>query len=402
MSLEDDTPTGEIEAFLVENGLLPLAELTVAPRRLDVHLFRAPVARPRMSVFGRVTHRTMLLVRVEDEAGHHGWGEVWANFPLTGAEHRGRLLLDVVAPSLTAGRYRNPAAALDLLTTRLHGLALQAGEPGPIAQALAGVDAALWDLVARRAGLPLFRLLGGGPDVPVYASSLPPDEPVELALAASGRGHRAFKLRIGFGAAKDLANLAALRRALGDEATIMVDANQSLRPAEARAMIQAMAPHRPFWVEEPIAADSKLASWRDLAAPPSLPLAAGENLRGLDSFRAHLESGAFAFIQPDVGKWGGVSGALAIGHLAGRHGVTYCPHWLAGGIGLLTSLHLKASVGGAGGGFAEVDANPNPLREVVLGSSFPVREGGIQLTDAPGLGVDPGHAALAAFRQKLD
>jgi hypothetical protein len=78
-----------------------------------------------------------------------------------------------------------------------------------------------------------------------------------------------------------------------------------------------------------------------------------------------IEAGYLAFVQPNVGKWGGVSGGLEIARYAAARNVEYCPHWLAGGVGLAASMHALAAAGGARG-YAEVDANPNPLREEVF------------------------------------
>ena len=104
-----------------------------------------------------------------------------------------------------------------------------------------------------------------------------------------------------------------------------------------------------------------------IAERAGIPLAAGENLRGESAFDAAIAGGYLRFLQPDVGKWGGISGCREVASRAVERGLAFCPHWLAGGVGLAASMHLLAAAGG--GGYAEVDANPNPLREVV----FPLR-----------------------------
>ena len=102
------------------------------------------------------------------------------------------------------------------------------------------------------------------------------------------------------------------------------------------------------------------------------------------------------FVQPDVGKWGGISGARTVAARAKANGATLCPHWLAGGVGLAASMHMVAAFGDAAS-YLEVDANPNPLREEV----FPlvVDDGVATLSDAPGLGVEPDLARLARYAQ---
>ena len=358
-------------------------------------VFRAPLAEPVQTSFGVMHNRPALLVRVEDENRMFGWGEVWCNFPTVGVEHRAHLLDSIVAPILREQAWADPPAAYRELSRRLHILALQSGEPGPVAQIIAGTDIALWDLAARRAGQPLWKLLGGAPTIAVYASGLNPTNPEVLAARKLQEGHRAFKLKVGFGKERDCDNLRALRGLVGP-LPLMIDANQAWDPDTARAMSAALAECTPLWLEEPIAADQPLAVWQQLARDSRIPLAAGENMRGAEAFDAALDSAAFSVIQPDIGKWGGFTGCLEVGRKALARRVTFCPHWLGGGIGLAASLHLKAAVGGPG--YVEVDANPNPLRELGVIPSFKVHDGDITLDDIPGLGVVPNLAAIEPYR----
>jgi len=358
-------------------------------------VFRAPLAEPIQTAFGMMHNRPALLVRVEDEAGVFGWGEVWCNLPSVGVEHRAHLLDSLVAPILRGQDWADPPAAYRELSRRLHLLAIQSGEPGPIAQVIAGADIALWDLTARRAGQPLWRLLGGSPTVDVCAGALTHTNPEALASRKLQEGYRAFKLKVGFGKERDYANLRALRGLVGP-LPLMLDANQVWDPETAREMSAVLAEFSPLWLEEPMAADLPLALWQELARDSKIPLAAGENMRGAESFDAALASAAFSAIQPDIGKWGGFTECVAVGRKALAQGVMFCPHWLGGGIGLAATLQLKAAVGGPG--YVELDANPNPLREIGVIPAFKVREGKITLSDIPGLGVVPNLAAIEPYR----
>jgi D-galactarolactone cycloisomerase len=149
-------------------------------------LFRAPLLEPVRTSFGMMHDRPALLVRVEDADGIFGWGEVWCNFPTVGAEHRAHLLDSIVAPILRERLWADPPTAFRELNRRLRILTIQSGEPGPMAQVIAGADLALWDLAARRAGQPLWKMLGGTPAIEVYASGLNPANPEKLA-AQNGR-----------------------------------------------------------------------------------------------------------------------------------------------------------------------------------------------------------------------
>ena len=365
-------------------------------RRLAAHVLRWPVDTPVRTSFGVMHDRPMLLVEVEDGEGARGWGEVWCNFPGVGAEHRARLLQTVFAPLIEGQPAGEPTAWFAQLTARTAVLALQSGEPGPIAQCIAGIDMALWDLAARRAAEPLWKMLGGSdPEIGVYASGLNPDGPEKLAAARRAEGYTAFKLKVGFGVERDLANLYALRAELGDATPLMVDANQAWGLAEALTMAASLAPFGLDWLEEPLRADAPLGEWQRLAGASPVPLAAGENIAGDAAFDAAIASRALAVVQPDMAKWGGFSGCLPVAARIRAAGLRFCPHYLGGGVGLLASAHLLAAAGG--GGLLEVDANPNPLRTAACGPLAQVRGGRATLGTAPGLGIDPDLEALRAL-----
>ena len=373
----------------------------MAIAKLEHWVFRAPVAEAVTNAFGAMNNRPALFVRVSASDGAWGWGEVFCNFPQVGAEHRARLIASIFTPLLEGCASDDPATVRALLEARTRRMAIQCGEPGPFAQITGAVDQALWDLAARRAGLPLWKFLGAHTGVTssasnrvqVYASGIGPERVVDIALAKRAEGYRAFKLKVGFGTQRDVGNLSSMRAALGTHATIMVDANQAWTPEEAAARIAELTPFNPHWVEEPIAADESLGAWRTLAANSTTPLAAGENLRGDATFEGALDADFLRYVQPDVGKWGGISGCLTVAQRAQSRGAMLCPHWLAGGVGLAASLHLRAALGPQG--FAEVDANPNPLREEVF-QLAPV-DGWVTLSEAPGLGVAPDLARLSRY-----
>jgi len=367
--------------------------------RLDVHAFHAPLATPVRNAFGAIAARPMVLVRLEASDGAHGWGEVFANFPPGGAHHRASLAAKVFAPLVAGARADDPDTLRAMLDRRTQVMAIQCGEPGPFAQVIGAIDQAAWDMSARRAGVPLWKHLGGdSPRVRVYASGLGPDDVAATALSKIAAGYRAFKLKVGFDSARDVANLAALRDALGPAATIMVDANQAWTTGDAPARIAELAPFDLHWVEEPLRADAPMADWRALASSCGVSLAAGENLRGVEAFRDAIDAGILAFVQPDVGKWGGIGGGAEVARYAAARGATMCPHWLAGGVGLAASMHLTAAFGTASS-LVEVDANPNPLREDVF--PLDLHDGFATLGDAPGLGVEPDLRALARYASTL-
>jgi L-alanine-DL-glutamate epimerase-like enolase superfamily enzyme len=365
-------------------------------RQVEAMVFRVPIRIPVVTSFGTMTDRPAVVVRAEAIDGAVGWGEVWCNFPNGGAEHRARMLENYVAPLLLSRPWPDPGTASSELASRLHVLGLQCGEPGTIAQIIAGADIALWDLTGKLLSQPLWKLFGGAPTIRPYASGINPADPEKLAAAKRDEGYRAFKLKIGFGRERDLANLSALRELLGPDTPLMADANQGWDPETALSMLPALKDYDLGWVEEPVPADTPWRVWQELARKTDIPLAAGENLRGKAAFQTALDTGAIGVFQPDLGKWGGFSGCVLLGRQVNAEGRLFCPHWLGGGIGLVASMHLKAAVGGDG--YVEVDANENPLREA-LGRPFPgIVDGAITLSGRPGLGIEPDIEGLRAFR----
>ncbi len=360
---------------------------------LQAFVLRCPSPVPVRTSFGTMHDRPAVFVRAQSADGAVGWGEIWCNFPACGAEHRARLLATVVAPLLLHHDFTDPAHAYAHATRKTEVLALQSGEPGPMAQVISGVDLALWDLCGRRAALPLFRLLGGQQArVPVYASGINPEGALAVVQRKYAQGYRAFKLKIGFDDAQDLSNLAALRGWLGPEAALMADVNQAWDLPHALAMLPQLGAYGLGWLEEPLRTDSSLADWPQLQSQSGIPLAAGENLIGADRFTQALKSQAFGVLQPDIAKWGGISGCWPVIQAIRESGARFCPHYLGAGVGLMASAHVLAAAGGDG--MLEVDANDNLLRSLLAPPFAQVVDGCITLDETPGIGVTPDIAAL--------
>ena len=364
---------------------------TITQARPFVMRVSCPV--PVQTSFGTMYDRPGVFVELKDGEGNKGLGEIWCNFPACGAEHRARLLETAVFSALIRVSFDTPAQCFSALTKQFARLAIQSGEPGPIAQCIAGVDVALWDLVARRAGVPLFRLLGGtNADIPAYASGINPANAIKTVERCRAEGHRAFKLKIGFDRAGDLANIAQITAALGRDEVFMVDVNQAWTVDEALNTLPELAAFSLGWIEEPIMADRPVEEWLALALATSVPLAAGENMISAQDFARGISKPAIDVIQPDLCKWGGISGVLPVAKDIMAAGKRYCPHYLGGGIGLAASAHVLAAVGGDG--MLEIDSNDNPLRNILFAP--PVTQGQLTLYETPGLGVADQFANLLA------
>jgi D-galactarolactone cycloisomerase len=225
-------------------------------------------------------------------------------------------------------------------------------------RAVAGVDIALWDLVGKASGQPLYRHLGGVRErVPVYASTIQlaaPERAAALAAELLAGGWRAVKLRLHHETlADDVRTVEAVRAQVGDRLELMADANQAQsaggwQPGVRWDLPRALETARELeplgcrWLEEPLPryAFELLAELNRLA---ELPLAGGENNSGLHEFRWMLERGVYDILQPDVLVSGGVTELREIGALAESFGKRVVPHHGGGGLGTIAQLHLVAS-----------------------------------------------------------
>ena len=364
-------------------------------RRVDAWALRIDIERPVETSFGIMRNRPAVFVRIEADDGCFGFGEIWCNFPSCGAEHRVKIAIEELGPLLTAEAFASPEHAFRILTQKVHVRVLQTLETGPFNQAIAGIDMAFWDLAARRAGKPVSGMIaeGAAERVPVYSSGIHIGIAETVIAEARAKGVRNFKVKVGFDVAEDLAALKNLAPGIGDGERLFSDANQAWDIATAIKFCEGAADAGLKWLEEPLRADAPLADWSRLASVGGIPLAAGENITGLQDFKAAINGGHLKFVQPDMAKWGGFSACLPVARMIQDGGLTYCPHYLGGGIGLVASAHLLAAVGG--NGILEVDSNPNVLREAIPGTA--IEDGDVAIGTAPGLGIEEIPPELMAY-----
>ena len=356
--------------------------------RIQAWAFRCPTKEPVATSFGTMHDRPAVLVRIEDRDGAFGWGEIWANWPAAGAEHRVRLLEMDLAQLVLDTKAASPAEFFHELDARSRIRAVQCGEVGPFAQVIAGLDIALWDMAARRKGLPLRRLISAAApnSVPAYASGIQVAAASDLMPHARTDGHHRFKLKVGFDMEADIAAVCDIQAGLAEHELIACDANQAWSLEQSLQFVTGVATVPLHWLEEPLPVFADTTLWQSLADHSPIPLAGGENIIGEADFDDAIKSGHLSVIQPDMTKWGGVSGCLVVARNALANGRRYFPHFLGAGIGMAASAELLAGVGG--GGLLEVDVNDNPLRSMFFDVGESVADGMWKCSDGPGLGID--------------
>jgi D-galactarolactone cycloisomerase len=265
--------------------------------------------------------------------------------------------------------------------------------------ALSGIDVALWDIVGKVRGVPIYQLLGGKyrDKVPVYATALYPEEPSKVAKRARGfaeQGFHGVKIKVGFDLDQDIGIVRAVRQELGKDFTVMTDANQGYNIDVGLKAAEAFSQCGVFWLEEPLFVED-IEGHAELREKGKVPIAVGENLNTYYAFENFVVRGAVDFLQPDVARAGGITEIRKIAALAAKHNVAVSFHTWGDAVALAASLHLSAALKQCG--VMELDYTYNPLRAELLKEPFEVKNGFMTPPDKPGLGVELAPAALQRF-----
>ncbi|KIA64444.1 mandelate racemase/muconate lactonizing enzyme family protein [Nocardia vulneris] len=303
--------------------------------RVRARVVGIPVDKPTRMSNRDLTDRHYVLVEITDDSGATGHGYTYAG--TSGGMLTKCAIDDVLAP-VYLGADHNDVSGLWSLA---YQEALLAGRRGAVLRALSAIDIALWDLRAKRAGLPLVSLLGGATaPLPAYASGgyYRPDEGEwtqavrkEIEFNA-GQGFTDHKIKVGgLSVAEDARRVAAAIETIGDTGRLALDANNAYRSVhEARTAIEAFeraaGEHGLWWFEEPLAPDA-IAGHGELAAQIRTPVATGEIHQTRWEFRQLIEAGAAAVLQADAGVVGGVTEWLRVAHAADAFGLQMAPHW---------------------------------------------------------------------------
>jgi len=265
--------------------------------------------------------------------------------------------------------------------------------------ALSGVDIALWDILGKVRGVPLYQLLGGKcrDKVPVYATALYPEESSRVAKRARGfaeQGFHGVKIKVGFDLDQDTRIVRAVREELGKDFVIMTDANQGYTLDVALKAADAFAECGAYWLEEPLFVED-IEGHATLREKGKTPIAVGENLHMCYAFENFIARGAVDFIQPDVARAGGITEIRKITAVAAKHKVPVSFHTWGDGVALAASVHLAAALQDCI--VMELDYTYNPLREELLREPFKVLNGYLIPPEKPGLGIELNEEALERF-----
>lgn len=345
--------------------------------------------------------RAVCIVKVSTDAGVYGWGEGYGPADVVAAGVR------FLTPFVLG---ENPLHEASIWQT-MYRRSLDYARRGVLLAALSAIDIALWDLKGKLLGQPVATLLGGPrrAAVRVYATGLyfthTPDLPAALADEASGyaeRGFRAVKMKVGLGIAEDVANVRAVRAAIGPDVQLMMDANHAYSRSEALALAQAVEDQQIGWFEEPLSPEDYVG-YRDLRQRTTIPIAGGECEYLCAGFRHLAQNECVDIAQPDLGAAGGLTEGRRIAALMQTFGSQVTPHCWGTGIAFAAALHFAATLDMIPGRLRqpepllEMDRSPNPLRDDLTFPRFVQQDGAVPIPTVPGLGVDVDNEMLATL-----
>ncbi|WP_371600477.1 mandelate racemase/muconate lactonizing enzyme family protein [Streptomyces sp. NBC_00564] len=325
--MTDQTSFGIARGLLSVHGAdLPRGDDGAVITSVTTYALAVPLQRPIADSTAAMTHWTVPVVEIRTADGRVGTG-------ISGIHCAPELLTDVIT-SYYADALLDTSSE-DILGTwkRLYWLPTHwIGRAGVVHMALAMVDIALWDLAAQRAGMPLWQLLGGTQDsIEAYNTdggwlNLSDADLVRDLTSLIDHGWSRVKIKVGRPDWKeDARRVRAVRKAIGDDVTLMCDANQRWDLSTANQIMPTLEEAAMDWVEEPFHADDLQAHAR-LQASTRLDVAAGESIYSYHQFASFIAADAIRVVQVDVTRVGGVTEWLQIaGHAASR-GLRLAPH----------------------------------------------------------------------------
>ncbi len=356
------------------------------------HVLQSKVEKPFVSARGWVyATRSSCVVEISTDQGITGWGECYGPSAVAKAfietQYRGRLI------------GRDPFD-VEVIWEDLYNRIKDYGTTGMAISAMSGIDIALWDIMGRAVGKPVHKLIGGA-----YRTSVIPyatglyfidmnrliEEAVEEALEFKAMGFRAIKMKIGLGDLKlDAARVAAVRKAIGPDIKLAVDANHCFSVPNAIKLGRMLEEHDILWFEEPITLD--------------MAVAGGENDFTRWGFRDIIAAKAMDIVQPDLCAAGGFSECRKIAVLASAFGVECVPHAWGSAIGLAATVQFLAALPDQPPAFRpmppmlEFEQTPNPLRDHLATVPIEQKGGVVLVPEGPGLGIEIDRAVLAKYK----
>ncbi|MFM9938147.1 MAG: mandelate racemase/muconate lactonizing enzyme family protein [Hyphomicrobiaceae bacterium] len=374
-------------------------------KKVTAHVVSAPIAHPFQSSRGWLYKtRGTCLIEIETADGIVGWGECY------GPSAVAKAFIDTqLAPQVIS---RDPFD-VEVIWEHLYNRIKDYGMKGMAIAAISGIDIALWDIMGKSLAKPVHKLIGGAfrSEVEAYATGLYftdmdnlVKEAVEEAEGYARAGFKDIKMKIGLGnQARDVERIAAVRKALGPDIALMVDANHCFTVPAAIRLGRKLEDLDIFWFEEPISPED-IDGYVEVSRALDMAVAGGENEFTRWGFREAIARKAMDIVQPDVCAAGGISECKRIAALASAHGVECVPHAWGSVVGLAATVHFLASLPAQppclipAPLYLELEQEQNPFRDHLAKEPIEQKRGVVKVPTGPGLGIEIDRAIIERHR----
>ena len=366
---------------------------------ITTYLIESQLKKPFWLSNGKATKRSAVLVKISTDEGIEGWGEGY------GTQETISVIHSTLKSQIISENPLNREKLWEKMYLALNNAVLQVGIGGC---AISAIDIALWDITGKTYNLPVSELLGGKirDKILTYATGLYysendfPKNLVDEAKYYKKIGFKGMKMKIGaIKPESDIERIKEIRKAIGDDIYLMVDANQAYNLYTAKKLLKKLAEFNILWFEEPIHYYD-WNSYAELKKISPIAISGGESLRTSSQFKDFLVNQAYDIVQPDVANVGGITEFKRIINMASTMGIQTIPHVWGTPVMIAASLHIASTIPNTprmdnpqhflqepG---MEYDRTDNPLRENITLETQPFKfdNGYLDVPQKPGLGIE--------------
>ena len=338
------------------------------------------------------SNRKICIVKIICDNGIVGWGEAYGPAPVV------KESINYIKQNIIG---MNPLES-DVIWSTLFRRVHDYGRSGVFVSAISAIDIALWDIKGKYHKLPVSTLLGGSyrEKIRPYATGLYfsdsktlTDDLCNEALEYVNEGFKSIKMKVGLNLKDDIANVKAVRNAIGPDIELMIDSNHAYSYDEALKLSKKLEDQDIKWFEEPLSPEF-YDQYSDFKSKSLIPVAAGECEYLRYGFQKLLDKNCVDFLQMDICSCGGLTEAKRISALSSTKGVKVIPHTWGSGIAFYTAVNFISNLEPMPGrlymedAYIEYDRTENKIRENIIIDKIIMKDGYISVNDKPGLGVD--------------